>query len=72
MDANYEAFILYYTAFHEFEISVKEFKDMLISDIGEDGFAQAIAIFKQDREKRESVGDKRTMYEATHEIKGNA
>lgn len=64
MDANYEAFVLYYTAFHAWEINTKEFREMLVSDIGEDGFKQALSTFRQEREKRELAGDKRTKHEA--------
>jgi uncharacterized protein YqgQ len=67
MDANFEAFVLYYTAFHEYELNTKELKEMLILEIGEEGFAKALVIFRQEREreKREAAGDKRTLYAVT-------
>ena len=61
MDANYEAFVLYYTAFHAWEINTKEFKEMLINDIGEEGLGKAIVIFREEREKRVAAGDKRLL-----------
>lgn len=65
MDANFEAFVLYYTAFHEYELNTKELKEMLILEIGEEGFAKALIIFRQEWEKRQAAGDKRTLYAAT-------
>lgn len=63
MDANFETFSLYYTAFHEFEFTTKELKEMLISEIGEEGFKQALITFRQKREERQAVGDKRTLHD---------
>jgi hypothetical protein len=60
----FEAFLLYYTAFHEYELNTKELKEMLIAEIGEEGFKQALVIFKQKQEERLVAGDKRTLYEA--------
>jgi hypothetical protein len=65
MDSKFDAFVLYYTAFHEFEITAKEMKEMLLLEIGEDGLKQALEVFKQKRLERETAGDKRTLYEAT-------
>lgn len=62
---NFEAFVLYYTAFHEGELNIKEFKEMLLADVGEEGLKEALAIFKQKREERLAAGDKRTLYDAT-------
>ncbi len=60
----FEAFLLYYTAFHEFEITAKELKEMLVAEIGEEGFKEALVVFKEEREKLVAAGDKRTYYEA--------
>jgi hypothetical protein len=65
MDSKFDALLLYYTAFREFEITLKEMKEMLVSEIGEDGLTQALEVFKQKRLEREAAGDKRTYYEAT-------
>ena len=62
MDANYEAFLLYYTAFHERELSLKEFKEMLIAEIGENGVKAALVIFKQKIAER--AGEKGTIYDS--------
>lgn len=62
MDANFEAFTLYYKAFHEFEITLKEFKEMLIADIGEEGFAKALVSFRAEFEK---LNGKQTWFDAT-------
>lgn len=70
MDANFEAFLLYYTAFHEHELNTKEFKEMLIAEIGEDGFKKAMDIFKEKVAELKAAGDKRTLYEATKVPKG--
>jgi len=64
VDPNFEAFVLYYTAFHEFELTTKDLKEMVILEIGEEGFKLALEIFTQKRLEREAVGDKRTLYEA--------
>lgn len=64
MDSKFDAFVLYYTAFHEFEITTKEMKEMLLLEIGEDGLKQALEVFKEKRFEREAAGDKRTFYEA--------
>lgn len=63
MDANFEAFVLYYTAFHEYELNTKELKEMLILEIGEEGFVKALVIFRQEWGKRQDADDKRTLYE---------
>jgi hypothetical protein len=63
MDANYEAFLLYYTAFHEWEIGTKDIKDMLLSDVGEEGLKIAVSIFREERLKREENGDRRVLYD---------
>jgi hypothetical protein len=65
MDSTFDALVLYYTAFREFEITLKEMKEMLVSEIGEEGLKQALEVFKQKRLEREAAGDKRTLYEAT-------
>lgn len=65
MDSKFDAFVLYYTAFHDFEINIKELKEMLLLEIGEDGLQEALVVFKQKRLEREAAGDKRTYYEAT-------
>lgn len=67
MNANYEAFVLYYTAFHEWEFNSKELKEMLIAEIGEEGFKDALATFRQKWEEVKAAGDKRTLYEVMKE-----
>lgn len=62
MDANYEAFLLFYTAFHKFEITLKEFKEMLVSEIGEDGLKAALVIFKEKIAER--AGQKGTLHDS--------
>jgi len=59
----FEAFLLYYTAFHERELNTKELKEMLIAEIGEEGFKQSLVIFRQKWEELKAAGDKRTLYE---------
>lgn len=63
MDSKFDAFVLYYNAFHERELTTKEFKEMLIAEVGEDGFKETLAIFRQKWEERQAAGDKRTLYE---------
>lgn len=58
----YDAFMLYYTCWHEGEFSLLEMKQLLIDEIGQDGLTIAIAEFKKHRSERENNGDFRILY----------
>lgn len=66
MDNNFDTFVLYYTAFHEGELTLAELKEMTLADIGEEGLKAALATFRSKRLEREAAGDKRTLYDATN------
>lgn len=67
-DPNYEAFLLYYTAFHEWEISTSDFKQMLTEEIGEEGVKDALSTFRAEREARFVAGDMRLLYDVQKSV----
>ena len=63
---NFETFVLYYTLWHEGDGTIYDMKKHVIAEIGEDGFAEAIEIFRQKRLEREAAGSKKTLYQEMH------
>lgn len=59
----FETFLLYYTAWQEREVSLKEFKEYVLTDVGEDGLKKAIEDFRAKRLER---GNKNTLYDIMH------
>ncbi len=56
------------TAFHEWELNLNDFKEMLLAEIGEEGIKDALATFKAKREERFAAGDKRTLYDVLKSV----
>lgn len=67
MSPAYETFVLYYIAWHDKEFSLAEMKISLLSELGLDGFAEALGEFKAKRKEREAAGDYRTLFETMKE-----
>lgn len=59
MDNNFDTFILFYTAFHEGELTLTEMRKGIVDEIGEDGLNLALIAFKTAR-----LGLKNTYYES--------
>lgn len=67
----FETFVLYYTAWHENEFSLSELKNLLLEELGTEGFEQALHTFKAKRLERYAEGDKRTLYDVLKEVKND-
>lgn len=63
MNEQLETFLLYYECWHEKEIDFTEFRENLISDLGEDGMKSAVSLFRDMCSPRWATGDRRTYYE---------
>lgn len=61
----FEAFVLYYTAWQDGEISLSDMKEFILAEVGEEGMAEALNVFRQKRLEREAQGVKMTLYEYT-------
>jgi len=59
VDNNLETFLLFYTAFHEGEMTIKEMRAGIVSEIGEEGLTLALVAFREARQ-----GLTTTYYEA--------
>lgn len=63
MDNNFETFVLFYTAWHEGEMSLKDMREMVVAEIGEAGLTLAIEQFRAKRLEREAAGIFCTLYD---------
>lgn len=66
----FETFVLFYVAWQEHEISLREMKEMILAEIGEEGLTKAIAVFRSKRLEREATASKKTLYDVLQEEKG--
>lgn len=65
MSPQLEAFLLYYTCWHEGDFDLADMREQLICEIGAEGLTQALSEFKSARLLREENGDFRTYYEVS-------
>jgi hypothetical protein len=61
-DANFDTFFLYYSSYHEGEFSLRDMKDMLLTELGEEGLKRAVAVLREKRLAREATGVFTTLY----------
>jgi len=63
MSPELEAFLLYYTCWHEGDFSLADMRTSLVEEIGEDKIKIALFEFKELRLEREKNGDFRTWHQ---------
>lgn len=62
MSKHLEAFLLYYTAWHEHEFGFSEMKELVVAEIGADGLRTALIEFQAIIRSYRDAGDRRTYY----------